>query len=59
MHSSIISGILTLLGYALTTIFGIMYAIDFVEKKKQSAYFYSRFIEDTGKFTLNLQSLFH
>ena len=59
MHSSIISGILTLLGYALTTIFGIMYAIDFVEKKKPSAYFYSRFIKDAGKFTLNPQSLFH
>ena len=59
MHSSILSGILTILGYALTTLFGISYAIDFVEKKKPSAYFYNRFIKDAGKFNLNPQSLFH
>ena len=59
MHSSIIAGILSILAYSLTTIFGIFYALDFIQKKKPSAYFYSRFLEDAGKFTLNSSSLFH
>ena len=59
MHSSIIAGILSILAYSLTTIFGIFYALDFIQKKKPSAYFYSRYLEDAGKFTLNSSSLFH
>ena len=42
MHSSIISGILTILAYGITTVFGVIYALDFIQKKKPSAYFYTR-----------------
>ena len=59
MHSSVISGILSIAAYALTTVFGIIYALEFIQKKKPSAYFYSRFIQDAGEFTLNSSSLFH
>lgn len=59
MHSSIISGILSIIAYSLTTIFGVFYALEFILKEKPSAYFFTRFIEDAGKFTLNSSSLFH
>ena len=59
MHSSILSGILSILAYIATTVFGIYYALEFIKKEKPSAYFFTRFIEDAGKLTLDSSSLFH
>ena len=59
MHSSILSGILSIIAYTITTIFGIIYALEFIKKEKPTAYFFNRFIEDAGKLTLDSSSLFH
>ena len=44
MHSSILSGILSIIAYTKTTIFGIIYALEFIKKEKPTAYFFNRFI---------------
>ena len=59
MHSSILSGILSILAYSFTIVFGIYYFLEFILKEKPSAYFFTRFIQDAGKLTLNTSSLFH
>ena len=59
MHSSIFSGILTIVVYIITFIFGVYYALEFIYKKNPSAYFYNRYIEDAGLFPLNSSSMFH
>ena len=59
IHSSIFSGILTIIIHIITLAFGIYYILQFINKEKPTAYFYNRFINDAGKFTLNSSSLFH
>ena len=59
MHSSILSGILSIFAYTATTIFGILYILEFVKKEKPSAFFFTRFVEDAGKLTFDSSSLFH
>ena len=59
MHSSIFSGILTIVIHLTTLIFGVYYALQFINKENPSAYFFNRYIEDAGKYTLNSSSLFH
>ena len=58
-QSSILSGILSIIAYATTTIFGILYVLEFINKEKPSAYFFTRFIKDAGRIDLNSSSLFH
>ena len=59
MHSSIFSGILTIIVYVVTLISAIYYALQFINKEKPTAYFFDRFIKDAGKFTFNSSSIFH
>ena len=59
MHSSILSGILSIVAYVATTIFGILYVLEFINKEKPSAYFFTRFIKDAGKISLDPNTLFH
>jgi hypothetical protein len=59
MHSSIFSGILTIIVYIITLVFTIYYALQFINKEKPTAYFFDRFIKEAGKFTFNSSSIFH
>ena len=59
MHSSIFSGILTIVVYIIIFIFGIYYALEFIYKKNPTAFFFNRFTEDAGLFPLNSSSMFH
>ena len=59
IHSSIFSGILTILAYIIILIFGINYLLEFINKKSPTAFFFNRFIEDAGVFPLNASSMFH
>ena len=58
-HSSIFSGILTIVAYIIIVIFGVYYSLDFIQKKNPSVFFFDRYIEDSGEFTLNSSSIFH
>ena len=57
-HSSIVSGILTIIVYSICLIFGILYAIQFIKKENPQVYYYNRFIEDAGEFIVNSSSMF-
>ena len=58
-HSSIISGIITILTYTTIIILGVVFSIDFLFKKNPIAYFYNRFIYDIGIFSFNNSGIFH
>lgn len=59
IHSSILSGILTIEMYIIIFVFGVYYALEFIHKKNPSAFFFNRYIEDAGLFPLNSSSMFH
>ena len=58
-HSSIFSGILTVISYAIILAAGIYYALEFINKDNPTAYFYNRYMEDVGTFPINASSMFH
>ena len=58
-HSSKFSGILSIITYLLVLIISIYYIVEFVNKKSPKAYFFNRYVEDAGDFTLNSSSMFN
>ena len=58
-HSSVFSGILTFIVYVIVFIFGVYYALEFINKESPKAYFFNRYIEDAGTFPLNSSSMFN
>ena len=59
VHSSIFSGVLTIIVYLIIFISSIYYALIFLQKKNPTAFFTNRYIEDAGIFPLNASSIFH
>ena len=57
-HSSIFSGILTIISYLILIIIGLYYFIDFIQRKNFSAYYFNRYIEDAGFYPLNSSAIF-
>ena len=58
-HSSIFSGIITIMSY-LTILFCIIYyTLDFIDRSNPTIYFFNRYAEEVGSFPLNLSSVFH
>ena len=53
IHSSIISGILTIIAFIFILSFGIFHVIKYVNREYPMAYFFDRYIEDIGTFSLN------
>ena len=58
-HSSISSGIITILSYLIILVCIIYYTLDFIDRGNPTIYFFNRYVEDTGTFGLNSSSLFH
>ena len=58
-HSSVISGIITLLAYLIIIYFAVRYSLEYIKKKKPSAYYVNRHIDDAGSFNVNSTSFFH
>ena len=58
-HSSIFSGILSFIVYAIVFAASIYYFLDFINKENPSAYFFNRYIEDAGTFPINSSSMFN
>ena len=58
-HSSIFSGILTIIVYSICLTFAIYYAIQFVNKANPQVCYYNRYVEDAGVFPVNSSSMFN
>ena len=57
-HPSIFSAILTLVAYTIVFVFGVYYALEFINRENPTAYFFNRYVEDAGTFPLNASSMF-
>jgi len=57
-HSSIFSGILSIIDYLVIAAFTIYYAIDFINRESPTAYFFNSYIENAGNFSMNASSIF-
>ena len=58
-HSSIFSGILSLIYFIIIIYFSILFSLDFLLLRNPTAFFYKRFINEVGKFTLDSKGIFH
>ena len=58
-HTSIISGIITIIGCFIILILGIIDFVNCLKKKNPTAYYFNRYIEDIGDFYINKTSLFN
>ena len=58
-HSSIVSGILSIISIILIIICTIYYSVELIKKKNPKTSSYYTFIEDSGIYPLNASSLFH
>ena len=58
-HSSIFSGILSLLLFIFILILIVILSIDFIYKKNPTAYYYNKYIDDVDVFHLNSTGIFH
>ena len=58
-HSSIVSGILSIISFILIIVIAIYFSLDIIQRKNPAAFYYNRYIEDSGIFPMNSSSLFH
>ena len=58
-HLSIFSGILTIVEYIICFVFCVYYFLDYWLKKNPTAYFFNRYVQDAGEYTLDSSSMFH
>ena len=59
IHTTIFSGILSIISYMITTAFGFYYTKEYILASNPLIYFYTRYVEDAGIFPLNSKSMFH
>ena len=58
-HSSIISGIISIISIIIIFAFSIYYFHELIMRKSPNVYFFRSFIEDSGTFPINASSFFH
>ena len=58
-HSSIVSGIISIISFIIIIIFAVYYSLDLINRENPKVFFFNRFVEDSGIFTLNSSSIFH
>jgi len=58
-HSSLFSGILSIISIILIITLTVHYSMELIEKKDPKSFSYKTFVEDSGIFPMNASSLFH
>ena len=58
-HSTIISGIISIISFILIILLAIYYSLDLIKRENPIVYFFNRFVDNTEVFPLNSSSLFH
>ena len=58
-HSSILSGILSIISFSLIIILAVQFSFDLIKRQNPTSFFFNRFIEDSGTFYFNSSGLFH
>ena len=58
-HTSIFSGILTIISIIIILNFAGFYLYEFITRVDLNAFYFKTFIDDSGTFPLNASSLFH
>ena len=58
-HTSIISGILTIIAFSLIISLTIIYFIGYINKENPTAYFFNRYIDDIGTFSFSENYFFN
>ena len=58
-HSSIFSGIISIISILLIILLALYFSLDIIKRKNPKAFYFNSFIDDAGIFPLNSSSLFH
>jgi len=58
-HNSWMSGLLSIFSWVIIILCGVYYSLDLIKRQDPKAFFYNRFVEDSGEFLINSSSLFH
>ena len=58
-HSSILSGILSIISMALILAVAIYFSLDIIQRKNPTSFYFNRFVDNAGIFPLNSSSFFH
>ena len=58
-HSSIFSGIFTLVTYSILLAMGVYFALDIIQRNNPTAFYFNRYAEDAGFFPLNSSLMFN
>ena len=58
-HASAISGILTIITFASILGFILPYIINYINRENPTAYFFNRYVDDIGTFSLKDSNFFH
>ncbi len=58
-HSSIFSGILSIIYIIIILYFSILFSLDFLLTRNPNAFFYKRYVNEVGKYTLDPNGIFH
>lgn len=58
-HSSIISGIISIISISITIILAVYSSIRLIKREDPNAFYFNTYVQDAGIFPLNASSLFH
>ena len=58
-HSSVVSGIISIISFIIIIIFAACYSMDLIKRENPKVFFFNRFVEDSGSFPLNSSYIFH
>ena len=58
-HTSIISGILSIISVVFLIILAVYYSLDIILRNNPNTFYFNNFLEDSGIYKINTTSLFH